>query len=81
MNCEFCDKPVPPERLEANPSATACVKCLLKNGDVPMKKGRMRFDCKTNGEIDIMDEKTLEEINHLDPRGYKKSTLAKDDED
>lgn len=81
MDCEACEKPIPAERLEANPKATMCVPCLLKAGDIPRKVGRMSYSHKTAGEIDIMDEKTLEDMNRLDPRGYNKTTLHKDDED
>lgn len=70
MNCEFCEKPIPEERLEAKPDATSCVPCLVKNGDVDLKKGRMVFNHKTAGEIEILSSKRFEEVNSLDPRGY-----------
>lgn len=72
MNCARCDKPIPPERLEALPDTKLCVPCVMKDGDVPMKKGRMAFDCKTNGEIDILSPEAYERLNDLDPRGYYK---------
>jgi hypothetical protein len=44
----------------------------MKDGDVPLKKGRLAFDCKTNGEIDIVTPDQFERLNELDPRGYKR---------
>lgn len=73
MNCIKCDKEIPAERLEAKPDTEYCVPCLVADGDVPMKKGRMCYDHKTAGEIEIMSEERLHEINNLDPRGYYKS--------
>lgn len=81
MNCASCDKPIPPERLEALPNATRCVPCVVKDGDVPHKVGRMSYSHKTAGEIEIMDSHTLAEMNRLDPRGYNKKTLREDNDD
>ena len=78
MNCVICDKPIPPERLEALPNASRCVPCVMKDGDVPHKVGRMSYAHKTAGEIEIMDSATLAEMNRLDPRGYNKKTLKED---
>lgn len=72
MNCARCDKEIPPERLEALPDTKICVPCVMKDGDVPLKKGRLAFDCKTNGEIDIVTPDQFERLNELDPRGYKR---------
>lgn len=81
MNCTLCDKPLPPERLEALPNTTKCVSCVVKNGDVPHKVGRMSYAHKTAGEIDIMDAGMLAEINRIDPRGYNKKSLKRDNDD
>jgi len=81
MNCTMCDKPIPPERLEAMPHATKCVPCVIKDGDVPHKVGRMVYNHKTAGEIEIVDSTTLAELNRLDPRGYNKKTLKEPNED
>ena len=81
MNCNVCNKPIPPERLEAMPSATKCVPCLVKEGDVPTKVGHMVYNHKTAGEIEILDKNTLAEINRLDPRGYNKTTITKEEDD
>lgn len=72
MDCARCDTPIPPERLEVLPNTKICVACVLKDGDVPMKKGRLNFDCKTNGEIDIVSPEEFDRLNNLDPRGYKR---------
>lgn len=73
MNCNRCDKPIPPERLEAMPNAVMCVPCLVATGDVPMPKGRMVFSHKTAGEIEILPAEAYDRLNDLDPRGYYKS--------
>ena len=81
MNCIHCDKPIPPERLEAIPNATMCVPCLVADGDVPVPKGRMVFSHKTAGEIEIVPAKLYERLNDMDPRGYYKSrTTQKENE-
>lgn len=72
MNCNSCNQPLSSERLEAVPDAVFCVPCLIKRGDVPAKKGYMYFCHKTAGEIEIVDDKTLREMNRLDRRGYNK---------
>lgn len=73
MNCLKCDKPIPPERLEAMPDASMCVPCLMSEGDVPVPKGRMVYSHKTAGEIEILPAQLYERINELDPRGYFKN--------
>lgn len=80
MNCVVCDKPIPPERLEALPGATKCVPCVIKGGDVPAKVGHMVYNHKTAGEIEIVSRAQLEEINRMDPRGYYKNTIDKSGE-
>ena len=72
MSCERCGKPIPAERLEALPNARTCVPCVMADGDVPRKMGRMAYGHKTAGEIEIMDEAMFKEVNRLDPRGYGK---------
>lgn len=72
MDCARCDQPIPPERLEILPDTKVCVACVMKDGDVPMKKGRMAYGHKTAGEIDIMSPEQYERVNDLDPRGYFK---------
>lgn len=79
VNCVRCSKEIPPERLEAMPEATMCVPCLVAEGDVPQVKGRMCFDHKTAGEIQILSPKLYERLNDLDPRGYYKGNRTTQD--
>lgn len=72
MNCARCDKEIPAERLEALPDTKYCVPCVMKEGDVPMKKGRMVFNHKTAGEIEVLSPEAYERANDMDPRGYFK---------
>lgn len=81
MNCVRCDKPIPPERLEALPDATMCVPCLVAEGDVPTVRGRMVFDHKTAPDMQIMPAKLYERLNDMDPRGYYKSRTTQDSKD
>lgn len=82
MNCERCEKPIPPERLEAKPDATMCVTCLMAEGDEPMIQGHMVYSHKTAGEIQLVSRAQLDDINRLDPRGYFKGKEEREkDED
>jgi hypothetical protein len=60
MNCKRCGLPIPPERLEAVPDAVMCVKCLTAAGDVPQKKGRLVFDHKTGGQLEVLTPRQFE---------------------
>ena len=81
MNCVSCNQPLSKERLEAKSDAKKCVPCTIKDGDVDTYCGHLIFAHKTGGELEIVDKKTLENLNRLDPRGYKKQTLVQDEED
>ncbi len=81
MGCMRCGKEIPPERLEALPTATMCVPCVVADGDVPTVKGRMVYDHKTAGEVQILPAKLYERLNDLDPRGYYKSRTTQGEKD
>ena len=72
MNCVRCGNPLSPERMEALPGAVTCVPCVKASGDVPTRMGYMVFDHKTAGNINIVSQKQLDNINRLDRRGYKR---------
>jgi Prokaryotic dksA/traR C4-type zinc finger len=65
MNCVHCNKPIPQERLDAIPDATTCVSCLKATGDVPRKKGRLVFDHKTGGQIEVLSPNQFETMRDL----------------
>jgi hypothetical protein len=71
MNCTLCNEPIPTARLKAVPSATECVPCLTKAGDVPTIK---RFDqyIAKGGEIEDVVEITYKGKNQ-----YIDAELAK----
>jgi hypothetical protein len=42
-----------------------CVSCLKATGDVPAKKGRLVFDHKTGGQLEVLSPqqfKTMQEL-------------------
>ncbi len=59
MNCTRCKQPIAPERLVAVPDTTMCVPCLRASGDVKLKKGRMAYDHKTGGALEVVSEEQL----------------------
>lgn len=59
MNCNRCKQPIPSERLSAVPDAVMCVPCLRASGDVKLKKGRLVFDHKTGGALEVVSEEQL----------------------
>jgi len=65
MNCTSCKGLIPPERLEAVPDATMCVKCQSQKGDVPKKKGVMVYYHKTGGEIQVVSDSQLQKMKEL----------------
>jgi len=65
MNCSRCKNPIPQERLDVVPDATMCVSCLKKAGDVPTKKGRLVFDHKTGGQLEVLSPKQFEAMQDL----------------
>ncbi len=65
MNCAKCHQPIPPERLAAVPDATLCVSCLRAGGDVPQKRGRMVFDHKTGGQLEVLSPEQFETMKAL----------------
>lgn len=73
MDCIRCNKPIPPARLEAVPGTAFCAPCKEATGDEPPRLGRMRFDHKTGGELEIVSKETLQELTRLDRRGYKRA--------
>jgi len=72
MFCKTCGIELSSERLEAKPDAEECVPCVAKQGDVLMYRGRMIFSHKTAGELEIVSKQTLDDINRIDRRGYKR---------
>jgi hypothetical protein len=78
--CQNCNKQIPFERLEAKPDAKLCVPCVVETGAEPEYMGVMVFSCKTAGEVSLVNRSQYEEINRLDPRGYKRH-IKKDEED
>lgn len=65
MNCTKCNQPIAPERLEAVPDATMCVDCLKLTGDVQARRGYMRYDHKTAGELEVVSPDQLQRIREL----------------
>jgi len=59
--CYACHKPLSEARLKAVPSATRCVTCLCKQGDVPVyrNKGEYAYALENDDPTDVarrMDE-------------------------
>lgn len=63
--CLGCGQPIPPERLEAIPDAVKCVPCLKKSGDVALKRGRMVYDHKTAGALEVCSGEQLQRMREL----------------
>jgi len=59
MTCYACGNPIPKERLEAIPDATHCIDCLKAKGDVTRKVGRLVFDHKTGGTLQVSTPEQL----------------------
>jgi reverse gyrase len=56
MKCVHCDSEIPQERLDAIENCRECVKCST----VQKMVGFMVFDCKTNGELVMIDPRDKE---------------------
>lgn len=65
MLCKKCSQPIPAERMEAIPDAVLCVPCLRQAGDVPIKRGRMVYDHKTAGAIEIVTPEQHQRMREL----------------
>lgn len=58
MICRICSNAIEPERLQILPNTVACASCANKhNLGGAGRKGRMIFDHKTGGTLQIMSEK------------------------
>ena len=50
--CEFCDRPIPGERLRALPQTRRCVECAEKNGsDIAPRRVEIGMDVETYKDL------------------------------
>lgn len=42
-----------------------CVSCLKRAGDVPQKRGRLVFDHKTGGQLEVLSPQQFEKMQEL----------------
>jgi hypothetical protein len=56
MNCRICNNSIEPERLSILPNTVACSTCANKHKLGTPRLGRMVFDHKTGGTLQIMSQ-------------------------
>lgn len=84
MNCRMCSSEIEPERLEILPTTLACSVCATKLKLGTPRLGRMIFDGKTGGTLQIMSAQSFKETKaYYEPVGprsviknFSKSTCS-----
>jgi len=73
-NCKNCQQPIPTARLEAVPGTVHCVQCQARQ-DVRVK-GRVVYDHKTAGALEVLTPAAFEAAQQADPRAPGKGYSA-----
>lgn len=72
MICRLCNGLIEPERLEIVPNTVACSVCANKHNLGAARKGRMIFDNKTGGTLQIMSEEVFNNTRrYYEPDGAR----------
>ena len=72
MICRLCNGLIEPERLEIVPNTVACSSCAKKHNLGVARKGRMIFDHKTGGTLQIMSEQLFNNTRrYYEPDGAR----------
>lgn len=67
MKCEACNNLIPEERLAALPGTRRCVAC----SDTRRVKGRVVYDHKTAGAVEVLSPETFDAAQCADPRSQR----------
>jgi RNA polymerase-binding transcription factor DksA len=72
MICRICNNFIEPERLEILPNTVACAGCANKHNLGTPRLGRMVFDHKTGGTLQIMSQETFNNTRqYYEPNGAR----------
>jgi hypothetical protein len=72
MNCRTCENKIESERLEVLPNTLFCSSCAHKHNIVKPRLGRMVFDHKTGGTLQIMSPQSFKETKaYYEPNGAR----------
>ncbi len=70
MKCSMCSKSFPKARSDMG--YTICISCSTEE----KKVGHIIYPHKTGAFVQVMDRSTQENLNRLDRRGYKRSSIG-----
>jgi len=70
VKCSMCSKPFPKARSDMG--YTICTTCSTEE----KKVGHIIYPHKTGAFVQVMDRSTQENLNRLDRRGYKRSSVG-----
>ena len=72
MICRICNNNIEAERLEILPTTVACAGCANKHNLGAPRMGRMIFDHKTGGTLQIMSAESFKNTReYYEPNGAR----------